>query len=721
MDETLDPDETTQDFGTDPSLKAISGRYEILAEAGRGGMGTVYKAKDRETGDTVAIKLLHADISNQRDLINELKGELLVARKITHRNVCRVHDLNRFGTVTAISMEFVEGESLRSVLLRSQGMSVRRGLEVSNQIISGLKEAHAQGVVHRDLKPENIMIAADGTVKIMDFGLARVVDSAQTVSGNISGTPAYMSPEQAEGKAADSRSDIYSLGLTLYEMFTGQRAFEAESPVAMLHKHVHDLPPSPHSIEPHLPDSIDSAIQKCIEKNPQKRYQNMDALHTALTSRPQVSMPTADDEIPIPAHLATWQRSDWVLLSSAMAGAVLFFVLFYQFHPASAAEMTVGGAQVEQIASDLAQTLGWEIESLSASEFRFDGALYYYGLAPASIVTAHGFLADKQSLGSWGVSGTLTGGQRIRFDLDGKGRPMGVQRAGGIFEALRGLGSTGDRLRLCRDACNGRRSGQQPLWIRRFEFGTKCPVFEELNFVRLQWMVADESGLLMDVGVLIEGSTGVVFATNLLAGTLENPSDPSWIRFTRPFMVAGVLMWGLSFFISLLFFVRRMYREPRSTETLRFALLVGTLFVVTGVLIYGSTDVLTLISLLLSWIVVLLLTYAVCYAITYYLRKRLPSQIAGYLKLFREGWNAQAAGLELLRGILAGMVFVGSWFVLMIVLGIITDAKFGMVAIAELFFDFSGFTGVPYSPSVPCFSGPHLRTLQNLKCFPSCL
>ncbi|MGH9865788.1 MAG: serine/threonine protein kinase, partial [Candidatus Acidiferrales bacterium] len=208
---------------TTSSLSALSQRYDILGEAGHGNMGNVYKARDRETGETVALKLIKPEIASDQGMMERFKNELLFARKITHKNVCRVYDFNRIGGIAYTSMEYVEGESLRSVLNRFGSLPLRKGIDLALQICSGLKEAHAQGIVHRDLKPENVMIDAQGNLKIMDFGIARSMEAATHLTGAMVGTPAYMAPEQVAGKPVDYRTDIYSLGLMLYEMFTGSQ------------------------------------------------------------------------------------------------------------------------------------------------------------------------------------------------------------------------------------------------------------------------------------------------------------------------------------------------------------------------------------------------------------------------------------------------------------------------------------------------------------------
>jgi serine/threonine protein kinase len=273
------------------ALAALGVRYEILGEAGHGSMGNVYKARDRETGETIALKLLKPEIASDQAMMERFKNELLFARKITHKNVCRLHEFNRVGGIAYTSMEFVEGESLRSVLNRFGGLPQRKATDLALQICSGLKEAHAQGIVHRDLKPENVMIDGQGNVKIMDFGIARSMEAGTRLTGSIVGTPAYMAPEQVAGEPVDYRTDIYSLGLMLYEMFSGAPAFAADNSIAVALKQMREDPPPPHEIEPNIPVATERAILKCLEKDPAKRFQSIADLESNLRSVAPVMPP----------------------------------------------------------------------------------------------------------------------------------------------------------------------------------------------------------------------------------------------------------------------------------------------------------------------------------------------------------------------------------------------------------------------------------------------
>jgi serine/threonine protein kinase len=273
------------------ALAALGVRYEILGEAGHGSMGNVYKARDRETGETVALKLLKPEIASDQAMMDRFKNELLFARKITHKNVCRVYEFNRVAGIAYTSMEFVEGESLRSVLNRFGGLPQRKATDLALQICSGLKEAHAQGIVHRDLKPENVMIDGQGNVKIMDFGIARSMEAGTRLTGSMVGTPAYMAPEQVAGKPVDYRTDIYSLGLILYEMFTGVPAFSADNSIAVALKQMREDPPPPHEIEANVPVATERVILKCLEKDPAKRFQSIADLESNFRSDALVMPP----------------------------------------------------------------------------------------------------------------------------------------------------------------------------------------------------------------------------------------------------------------------------------------------------------------------------------------------------------------------------------------------------------------------------------------------
>jgi serine/threonine protein kinase/class 3 adenylate cyclase len=265
---------------------AITSRYDILQELGRGGMGVVYKARDRETGDLVALKVLKDDVATDDGVRERFKNELRLARKITHKNVCRIHEIHRTAQTLYISMEYVDGESLRSILKRSGALSLQKCLNLTLQFCAGLQEAHGEGVVHRDLKPENLMVDAAGHLKIMDFGIARSLDSTATiVPGTVVGTPAYMSPEQAEGKKADRRTDIYALGLILFEMATGRRTFVADTPVALALKQIREAPQAPRTFAPAMPLALEQVILKCLEKDPKNRFQSVEELDGELVEQ----------------------------------------------------------------------------------------------------------------------------------------------------------------------------------------------------------------------------------------------------------------------------------------------------------------------------------------------------------------------------------------------------------------------------------------------------
>jgi eukaryotic-like serine/threonine-protein kinase len=252
----------------------FAGRYQIIEELGHGGMGRVYKVFDTKIKEKIALKLIRPEIASDRDTIERFSNEIRLSRRIGHRNVCKMFDLGETDGTHFITMEFVPGEDLKSMIRMAAGLSIEAVLSIGKQVCEGLAEAHSLGVVHRDLKPQNIMIDKGGNAKIMDFGIARSVrEKGITGPSVLIGTPEYMSPEQTEAKEVDHRSDIYSLGIILYEMATGRVPFEGDTALSIAMKHRGEIPKDPKQFNPNIPDNLSGVILKCLEKDKAKRYQ----------------------------------------------------------------------------------------------------------------------------------------------------------------------------------------------------------------------------------------------------------------------------------------------------------------------------------------------------------------------------------------------------------------------------------------------------------------
>ncbi len=250
-------------------------RYRIESLLGRGGMGWVFKARDRDLDRVVALKLLRPELTTDSQAMGRFKQELLLASRISHRNVLRIHDLGDADGVKFISMAYVEGEDLSHLLKKQGRLAVERILDLARQLTGALDAAHAEGIIHRDLKPQNILIDCEGHAYVSDFGLAKSLESASammTHTGDILGTPRYMSPEQVRGEPADHRSDLYALGLMFYEMATGDIPFKGESASQTMIQRLTQKPQNPKLLNPELPDYFARIILKCLEQDPALRY-----------------------------------------------------------------------------------------------------------------------------------------------------------------------------------------------------------------------------------------------------------------------------------------------------------------------------------------------------------------------------------------------------------------------------------------------------------------
>ncbi len=639
----------------DPLLKPLAERFELIAELGRGGMGVVYKARDLEAGETIALKVLQPQIAAQSEIIERFKAELRLARKITHKNICRTYDLHRFGPTAAIAMEYIEGENLRSLLNRVEGLSVRHAMKILRQVIAGLAEAHAQGVVHRDLKPENILLARDGTVKVMDFGIARSVQAQVTLTSSLVGTPAYMSPEQAESKTSDARSDIYSLGLMMYEMFTGEHPFRAESPVAMAMKQVQESPPPPRQVEPDLPERIDAAIQKCLEKNPDKRFQSVAELEAALIGEPAVELTPEGDPIP-PPHLSRWRRSDAVLLLLGVVGLTYFLLARDTVFRASKMRLEVDSITAKRAAEEMASRLGMRPFETSRAEaqlqFRSDNYLssaaetfWFSGKKP---LFAKPWPAE---LIAWRVAYAYNEFQlrnKTAFAIvDAKGKVEDISVPSWIPGDYKPASPEERRVLARRAAENACGPLPEKSWFKETSGG------EQNASYMATWGAGPSpvtSGPGTEVSMLAERVTRV---------RCKIPFELDWPNLTAAHWFSGTLICVL---LVVFFLLWRCYGAPWYWKRSPLAVLIG--FSAMWLIIVARqtsgdsatpSEELAFPLLLISGFAASALALVAMVTAEHYLRRRVPDKIASYTLAWRGQWSHPAVGLAVARGALIGL------------------------------------------------------------------
>ncbi|MGH7579646.1 MAG: protein kinase domain-containing protein, partial [Gemmatimonadales bacterium] len=259
----------------------FAGRYDIQELLGSGGMGVVYRAFDREVGEAVAIKALRPELGGMDPtLLERFRQELRLARRITHRNVVRTYDLGEVDGVYYITMELVRGTTVATLIREAGRLDVPATLTIGKQVCRALEVAHEEGVVHRDVKPQNLLVDPAGFLKVMDFGIARLAEQRAepgqglTAAGVVVGTPQYMAPEQLFGQTVDGRADLYATGAVLFECVTGRPVFEAPSLVALLARHLEDLPPDPRTLNPQVPESLAIVINRALARKPDDRWQS---------------------------------------------------------------------------------------------------------------------------------------------------------------------------------------------------------------------------------------------------------------------------------------------------------------------------------------------------------------------------------------------------------------------------------------------------------------
>ncbi|HEV2417850.1 MAG TPA: protein kinase [Terriglobia bacterium] len=317
-------------------------RYQIEALLGRGGMGVVYKAYDRELDRTVALKLVRPDLTFDPESMRRFKQELLLASRVSHKNILRIHDLGDVDGVKFISMAYVEGEDLHHFLKQARRCPAEQVIAIGRQLAAALDAAHGEGVVHRDLKPQNVLLDNNGQAYVMDFGLAKSLEadaSLLTHAGAVLGTPRYMSPEQVEGKPADARSDIYALGLILYEMATGELPFSTESVTQMMVQRLTQKPKDPKLVNPEVPRHLANVILRCLETNPANRYQSARAIQQDFGSGETAKSLHGRSSVQITLAVPESRRSRFLaaVVTLVLLAAIAAIIVYKLKHPSPGA------------------------------------------------------------------------------------------------------------------------------------------------------------------------------------------------------------------------------------------------------------------------------------------------------------------------------------------------------------------------------------------------
>src|SRR5438309_3518167 len=316
--------------------KVLGHRYEILALLGQGGMGAVYKARDTELDRLVALKIIRPELTTNPEILKRFKQELILARQVTHRNVIRIFDLGQADGFKFITMEYLEGKDLRAVLREKGKLATEEAARIILQICRALEAAHSEGVIHRDLKPQNIMLDANGRAYVMDFGIARSAYlPGMTQTGALIGTPEYMSPEQAKGEVLGERSDIFSLGVILYELLIGLSPYHSDTPLATLWKRIQEKAKPLCEIDPTIPKAFSDIVEKALEVEPENRFASANEFAQHLASWPgiyQSVIASITDQAlrPLPAQKPIWKYTAIAatVLLLAVAGVGLPRIFF---------------------------------------------------------------------------------------------------------------------------------------------------------------------------------------------------------------------------------------------------------------------------------------------------------------------------------------------------------------------------------------------------------
>jgi serine/threonine protein kinase len=434
----------------------LAGRYRIIGLLGRGGMGEVYRADDLKLGQPVALKFLPKALADDPVKRERLFAEVRIARQVSHPNICRVYDISEFEGRHFLTMEYIDGEDLASLLKRIGSLHGAKAVDVAQQLCAGLAAAHDKGVLHRDLKPANVMIDGRGRVRITDFGLA-VATGEEISATDVSGTPPYMAPEQFAGKGASVRSDIYALGLVFYEIFTGKRAFEARTLAELRAKKEASSPTAPSEVVRDIDQIIERVILRCIEKDPRQRPASVAQVAAALPGGDPLAAALAAGETPSPEMVAASGSVEglkpwiaWTCLALIILGIIGSEFLSRQARLFQRVPVTKQPQALAQIAQDILKNAGWtesavdsvfgfyvnnryfqNVEKKDKSSHRYENLpshaiLFWYRQSPRPIVHSFPFTWNSSNKGVSLSDPPLGEGEAVVW-LDSRGNLVGLK------------------------------------------------------------------------------------------------------------------------------------------------------------------------------------------------------------------------------------------------------------------------------------------------------
>ena len=345
----------------------IDDRYRVIKRLGSGGMADVYCAEDQQLGRRVALKILHRRFAEDEQFVERFRREASSAAGLSHPNIVAIFDRGEWDGTYYIAMEFVEGRTLKEIIREKGPAPPEAAADLTLQILRAARYAHRHGVVHRDIKPHNVLIDQDGRARVADFGIARAGTSDITETGSVMGTAQYLSPEQAQGRPVDARSDLYSIGIVLYELLTGQVPFDAESPVTVALMQVSEPPLPPRELIPAIPPGLESVVLRALEKDPDRRYENADSFIEALErarSAPHEVPPALPPMEEVLEEEEDSSRRWWLWLLILLALAAIAFGLYLVLKPEQLIVPNVIGRE-SSTASQILQNRGFEVDIVS--------------------------------------------------------------------------------------------------------------------------------------------------------------------------------------------------------------------------------------------------------------------------------------------------------------------------------------------------------------------